>query len=137
MRAVLDVFVRTLVLAAGSFAAGWLATLGDRSGGAALGAGLAGFAALIVMSGVWGALDGHRAGKLGRPLAVWLVTAIVVGVIAAVQAQAFAPRIDPQVLASDLSGVTPLVAGLVLVPAAIGAAIGVVVGRRRRSVDAP
>lgn len=126
--------IRAAALAVASFVAGWLVTLGEPPGtGAAIGAGLIGFLTLIVLACVWGGIDGYRARRLGRPALVWLVVAVLVGVASALQAQGFSPGLDLGVLASDLTGLTPFVGGLVLLPAVVGAAVGALLGRRRRA----
>lgn len=54
---------------------------------------------------------------------------VVVGVAAAVQAQAYSSRLDWDVLGTDLLLVSPFVAGIVLVPALASVAAAVIVRR--------
>ncbi len=90
MSPVVAIIVRILGLAAAAWLAFWAANLGhDEDGGANIGAGLLAFAAVVLVSLVWSFVDGRRSGRAGSILGRWAVVGVVVGVLAAFQAQSF------------------------------------------------
>lgn len=125
--------LRGLVCAVLAQGVGWTAATvyramdGDST--AVLGAGLIAFAALLLIAGLWGVLDGRR-----RPDDVvahgltWLVAGVVAGVSMviwiAVTDGAFAKGFDATVLLSDLVSVAPLICGLTAVPGFVGSLLG-------------
>lgn len=129
----MKLFVRLAALLVGTVLYTFAAINFFPSEDANIGAGLIYFGLLIAVAGLWGLWDGHHAGALPPVFVRWAVVAVVVGL-------AFPIRIwtkeghDFDVLWSDLAMLTPFVAGLVLVPAAVGIAIGQAVGSRARSV---
>ena len=52
------------------------------------------------------------------------LTLVLDGVLAALQSQDFSADLDRDVLISDLTSLTPFIAGLVVVPAALGGLLG-------------
>lgn len=129
MAVFLRVLVRSVVLLAIGWAAAWLGDLGVEGGGANIGAGLMAFLAMGLTALVWGFLDARRDDTVGRTVLTWVLVAVVVGVAAAVQAQAYSSRLDWDVLGTDLLLVSPFVAGIVLVPALASVAAAVIVRR--------
>ncbi|MEI7054369.1 hypothetical protein WBG06_01015 [Nocardioides sp. CCNWLW239] len=97
-----------------------------------IGSGLIYFAALLVVSGVWGLWDGYHATTLPPVFVRWAVVALAVGLSGPLKIW-FSEGRDTAVLLSDLQYLTPFVAGLVLVPAAIGIALGYALSRGGRS----
>lgn len=102
-----------------------------------IGAGLIYFALLLAVSAAWGLWDGFRAVTLPPVFVRWAVVAVVIGLVFPFRIWAEEGR-DFEVLRSDLAYLTPFVAGLVLVPAAVGIAIGHAVsgGRSPRATRA-
>lgn len=150
MNHVLAVVVRLLGLLAASWATMWLADLGmsDAEVGVNIGAGLLAFAVTALLALGWAFVDGHRAPRSNRggsaesappvrgaSLAAravwWVVVAILVGLSAPLQAQAFTLPFDTAVLASDLQTLTPFHLGLVGIPAALGLLLGALTHRSR------
>ncbi|TQL69061.1 hypothetical protein FB381_2962 [Nocardioides albertanoniae] len=97
-----------------------------------IGAGLIYFGLLIVVAGLWGLWDGSHATTLPRVFVRWAVVAVVVGLAFPIRIWSTEGR-DFDVLWSDLSMLTPFVAGLVLAPAAVGIALGHVLGAKPRT----
>lgn len=126
MCALVAVVVRTIVLAGLAWLTSWVVDLGmsEEEAGANIGGGLIIFAVIIVVSFVWALLDTRSTGAWLRTALVWLAVGVLVGVLAALQAQDFSASLDGDVLISDLTSVTPFIAGLVVVPAALGALLG-------------
>lgn len=125
---VVAIVVRVLGLAAATWLAFWAGNLGYEGVGANIGAGILGFAALILVSLGWSFVDGRRSGRRRQTIGRWLVAGIVIGVLSAFQAQSFAwgeHGIDTTVLLADLRGLAPFTFGLVAVPAVIGTLVGV------------
>ncbi|MBM6545110.1 hypothetical protein JNO54_03005 [Janibacter sp. YIM B02568] len=69
-------------------------------------------------------LDTMSTGAWLRTALVWLAVGVLVGVLAALQTQDFSADLDRDVLISDLTSLTPFIAGLVVVPAALGGLLG-------------
>lgn len=126
MSALVAVVVRTLLLAGLSWLTYWVVDLGmsEEEAGANIGGGLLILAVVIVVSSVWALLDTMSTGAWLRTALVWLAVGVLVGVLAALQSQDFSADLDRDVLISDLTSVTPFIAGLVVVPAALGALLG-------------
>jgi hypothetical protein len=97
-----------------------------------IGAGLIFFGVLLTVSGLWGLWDGYHATSLPPVFVRWAVIAVVVGLSGPFRIW-FAEGRDLDVLWSDLLNLTPFVAGLVLVPAAVGIGIGRALSGRDRS----
>lgn len=126
MSALVAVVVRTLLLAGLSWLTYWVVDLGmsEEEAGANIGGGLLILAVVIVVSSVWALLDTMSTGAWLRTALVWLAVGVLVGVLAALQAQDFSADLDRDVLISDLTSLTPFIAGLVVVPAALGGLLG-------------
>lgn len=132
MSTLLAIVIRVLGVGAAGFLAGWLTSLSTgKDEGANIGAGLLAFLAFMVASGIWGFMDGRRGAAIGRTLLIWAIVAVVVGVVVVVGIQARGGDVDGAVLRSDLATVTPMVIGLVFVPAGVGAALGTLLAGRR------
>lgn len=98
-----------------------------------IGAGLIYFAALLVVSGVWGLWDGYHSTTLPPVFVRWAVVALVIGLSGPLEIW-FREGRDVDVLLSDLRFLTPFMAGLVLAPAAVGIALGYALDSRDRSL---
>ena len=98
-----------------------------------IGAGLIFFALLLTVSGLWGLWDGFHAKVLPPVFLRWALIAGVVGLSGPFRIWIEEGR-DVGVLWSDLWNLTPFLAGLVLVPAAVGIAVGYALSSGRRSL---
>lgn len=96
-----------------------------------IGAGLLYFGLLVVVSALWGLWDGHHSEALPPVFVRWTVVAIATGLVFPIRIWSV-EGLDFDVLWSDLAILTPFVAGLVLVPAAVGIAVGYVLGSPRK-----
>lgn len=93
--------------------------------GANIGAGLAGFAALVLGAGFAGAVDGRYRPPLRRVVATWAAVAVLASLGLAVFPQLGpGPSVDVSVYLTDLLTLGWYTALLVLVPAVMGAALG-------------
>ncbi|OFS13073.1 hypothetical protein [Kytococcus sp. HMSC28H12] len=72
-----------------------------------LGTGLVVFALVAVVALAWSFLDGRRGRNVLAVVIVWLVVGLLLGVVAAFNAQGFAWPPDRTVLTSDLRGLPP------------------------------
>jgi hypothetical protein len=126
VRVVVSVVLRSLVLTVVVGALGAVVSRGDSTD--ALGAGLLAFALVVVVSGVWGLVDGWRHGFLVTVL-VWFVTAVLAGVAITLVLLTLSSTTDS--LSDELSGGVALFGTLVFLPALVGAALGGLVHRVR------
>ena len=110
----MDIAIRTAALLALEFVVGFsFARLA--SDGANIGAGIAGFLALLLGSAAWGFVDG----RTGIPM-----SAIVIGLLTSLLPQLpWSDGLDATVWRSDLMSLTPFIAALVAVPALAAAAL--------------
>jgi hypothetical protein len=121
-----DTLVRSiaLLLALGGYYL-LLPHLFESDSGVAIGAGLIAFGAIVVVSAVWGLVDGRR--RSFRDLAlVWAAVSVVFGLAWAVGLALTGE--DSSMSASELFvhdlGLLPFTIGLVVVPAVVGGALG-------------
>ena len=132
MVGVMDMLLRSAVLVAGlATYFGVLRLVGDSADDPNIGAGLLAFVLIVVVSGVWGFLDGRRL-PFGRVVRVWVVAGAAVGLVQVGLVAWNDGEWDGSVIAADVLVLFPFMVGLVLVPAVIGAAFG-----GRRPVTAP
>ncbi|MGI8645470.1 MAG: hypothetical protein ACR2JD_04010 [Nocardioides sp.] len=127
MSVVSAVLVRAIVLGAGIGAYTWLAPrlMPDDDG---LGAGLLAFALIIVLTAIWGLVDGRRR-DFNRVAMIWLVT--VGWSLGLAVNGADSSMTTLELLRADLV-LLPFTFGLVAAPALVGGAIGqAFVGRPR------
>ena len=97
-----------------------------------IGLGLLAMATLFVGGGIWGIVDGFRAGRrrqtLTRPVLTWVVVAPVVGIASVlwiwVREAVAGGGFSPEVLLSDLLVVAPFLTTLVAGAAVLGVIIG-------------
>jgi hypothetical protein len=128
----MDMLLRSAVLVAGlATYFGVLRLVGDSAGDPNIGAGLLAFVLIVVVSGVWGFLDGRRL-PLGRVVRIWAVAGAAVGLVQVGLVAWNDGDWDGSVIAADLLVLFPFMVALVIVPAVTGAAIG-----SSRSVTAP
>jgi len=132
MSVISAVLVRAIVLGAGIGVYTWLAPrlMPDDDG---LGAGLLAFALIIVVTAVWGLVDGRRR-EFGRVAVIWLVTGVLVAVgwsIGLAVNGADSSMSIPELMLADVA-LLPFTFGLVAAPALVGGAIGQAFAGRRR-----
>ncbi|GGU13982.1 hypothetical protein [Nocardioides albus] len=132
----MKLFVRLAALLGGSLLFSIVVTRLFPTEDADIGAGLIFFALLLTVSGLWGLWDGYHASRLPVVFVRWAVIAVVVGLSGPVRIWVEEGR-DLDVLWSDLVNLTPLIAGLVLVPAAVGIGIGHSLNSGRRIERTP
>ena len=119
----MKLFVRLAALLGGTFLYSIAAIEVFPGEDANIGAGLIYFGLLIVASALWGLWDGRQTEVLPPAFVRWTLVAIVIGLATPVSIWSV-DGLDFDVLWSDFAFIAPLVAGLVLVPAAAGIAIG-------------
>ena len=151
MTHVYAVVVRLLAVSAASWGTVWLLDLGlsEAEAGANIGAGLIAFAVTVLVALVWAFRDGRRApgtgsargsakptrsegaASLAARVAWWVAAAVLLGLVAPLQAQSFAPPLDTALLTVHLQTLTPFYVGLVGVPAGLGLTLGALTRRAR------
>ncbi|NGN91249.1 hypothetical protein G5C66_00645 [Nocardioides sp. KC13] len=129
----MKLFVRLAVIVGGSILFSIATDLIFRTEDATIGAGLLYFALLLTVSGLWGLWDGYHAKRLAPVFVRWALVAGAVGLSGPFRIW-FEDGRDVGVLWSDLWNLTPFLAGLVVVPAAVGIGIGYAFGRGGGSV---
>lgn len=124
MQRLIAIVVRVVVVGGAGLVTGWLVNaMTAKGGGANIGAGLISFLVLLLVSLVWGTIDGKRWKSVSPIMLVWFVVALVVAISVVVGIQFHGAGLDTSVLRSDLMSVSPFIFGLVFVPAAIGGSI--------------
>jgi len=99
-----------------------LARLAPTPGDANIGAGLAAFALLVVVSALGGFVEGSRLG-LAAAVALWTVPAVLVAVATAYRLASEGHTFDTSLFLTELPGTGLFLAVLTLVPATVGAAV--------------
>jgi|JI102314A2RNA_FD_contig_101_477004_length_4244_multi_2_in_0_out_0_4 hypothetical protein len=119
----MDIAIRTAALLALEFVVGFsFARLA--SDGANIGAGIAGFLALLLGSAAWGFVDGRTGIPMSAIVFRWVVIALVIGLLTSLLPQfPWSDGVDATVWRSDLISLTPFIAALVAVPALAAAAL--------------
>lgn len=123
--------IRAVILLVAEVLVGFLVvSLGPDDGGANIGAGLAGFLAIIVIAALWGVADGRTLRTRTDAVLVWVGAALIVGLVGSLIPQMFGEgMLDWAVWRSDLLTVGPFLFGLVAVPALLAALLGSATGR--------
>jgi len=132
MSVISAVLVRAIVLGVGIGAYTWLAPrlMPDDDG---LGAGLLAFALIIVVTAIWGLVDGMRR-EFNRVALTWLVTGALVAVgwsLGLAVNAADSSMSTLELMRADVV-LLPFTFGLVVVPALVSGAIGQAFAGRRR-----
>lgn len=120
----MSIVVRSVALVVGWAAyTGLLSLVADGEGGANIGAGLLGFALVLLAAASWAFLDGRRNG-LGWVSKVWVVVGAVLALFVPLMVAVTDGTFDASVVLSDLLTVAPFILLLVTVPAVVAGAIG-------------
>lgn len=137
MAFVVQVILRTVVVAGAGLLVGYLLNQATPEGGGAnIGAGLISFLVIFVLSLVWAFVDGRRWRAVGRVVLVWAAVAVIVAVAMVVEIQMHGSGVDSAVMRSDLQTVAPFLFGLVLVPATVGGVLGSLLAPREAAPTA-